>query len=74
MKAVDTSTPEVNSRNDPTSPISQAILDLIKEKRKLRRPYNTTQDPNTKSAINMLQKDIRKTNFGIESHLFRKSH
>ena len=31
MKAVDTSTPEVYSRNDPKSPICQAILDLIKE-------------------------------------------
>ena len=31
MKAVDTSTPKVYSRNDPKSPISQAILDLIKE-------------------------------------------
>ena len=46
MKAVDTSTPEVYSRNDPKSPISQAIPDLIKEKRRLRRLYNNTQDPN----------------------------
>ena len=45
MKAVDTSTPKVYSRNDPKSPISQAILDLIKEKRRLRRLYNNTQDP-----------------------------
>ena len=37
MKAVDTSTPKVYSRNDPKSPISQAILDLIKEKRRLRQ-------------------------------------
>ena len=36
MKAVDTSTPKVYSHNDPKSPISQAILDLIKEKRRLR--------------------------------------
>ena len=42
MKAVDTSTPKVYSRNDPKSPISQAILDLIKEKRRLRRLYNNT--------------------------------
>ena len=59
MKAVDTSTPKVYSRNDPKSPISQAILDLIKEKRRLRRLYNNTQDPNTKSTINRLQKEIR---------------
>ena len=59
MKAVDTSTPEVYSRNDPKSPISQAILDLIKEKRRLRRLYNNTQDPNIKSTINKLQKEIR---------------
>ena len=31
MKAVDTSTPKRYSRNDPKSPISQAILDLIKK-------------------------------------------
>ena len=30
MKAVDTSTPKVYSRNDPKSPISQAILDLLR--------------------------------------------
>ena len=52
MKAVDTSTPKVYSRNDPKSPISHAILDLIKEKRRLRRLYNNTQDPNIKSTIN----------------------
>ena len=59
MKAVDTSTPEVYSRNDPKSPISQAILHLIMEKRRLRRLYNNTQDPNTKSTINKLKKEIR---------------
>ena len=59
MKAVDTSTPEVYSCNGPKSPISQAILDLIKEKRRLRQLYNNTQDPNTKSTINKLQKEIR---------------
>ena len=36
IKAVDTSTPEVYSCSDPKSPISQAIVDLIKEKRGLR--------------------------------------
>ena len=59
MKAVDTSMPEVYSRNDPKSPISQAILDLIKEKRRLRRLYSNTQDPNIKSTIDRLQKEIR---------------
>ena len=58
MKAVDTSTPEVYSRNGPKSPISQAILDLIK-KRKLRWLYNNTQDPNIKSTIDRLQKETR---------------
>ena len=48
IKAVDTSTPTTYNRNDPKSPISQAILDLIKEKRRLRRLYNNKQDPNTK--------------------------
>ena len=59
MKAVDTSTPKTYGRNDPKSPISQAILDLIKEKRRLRRLYNNIQDPNTKSTTNKLQKEIR---------------
>ena len=59
MRAVDTSTPKVYSRNDSKSPVSQAILDLLKEKRRLRRLYNNTQDPNTKSTINKLQKEIR---------------
>ena len=59
MKAVNTSTPEVYSRNDPKSPISQAIPDLIKEKRRLRQLYNNTQDHNIKFAINKLQKEIR---------------
>ena len=59
MKTVDTSTPKVYSPNDPKSPISQVILDLIKEKRWLRQLYNSTQDPNIKSAINRLQKEIR---------------
>ena len=43
----------------PKSAISQAILDLIKEKRRLRQLYNNTQDPNIKSTINKLQKEIR---------------
>ena len=59
MKAVDTSTPKVYSRNDPKSPISQAILDLIKVKCRLRRLYNNKQDPNTKSTISKLPKEIR---------------
>ena len=59
MKAVDTSTPKVYCRNDPKSPISQAILDLIKEKRRLRRLYSNTQDPNIKATISRLQKEIR---------------
>ena len=59
MKAVDTSTPEVYGRNDPKSPISQAILDLIKEKCRPRRLYNNTQDPDIKSTINRLQQEIR---------------
>ena len=66
MKAVDTSTPEVYSRSDPKSPISQAILDLVKEKRRLRQLYNNTQDPNIKSTINKLQKEIR-TKINLES-------
>ena len=59
MKAVDTSTPKTYSCNDPKSPVSQAILDLIKEKHRLRWLYNNTQDPSTKSTTNKLQKEIR---------------
>ena len=59
MKAVDTSTSKMYSPNDPKSPISQAILDLIKEKRRLRQLYHNTQDLNIKSTINKLQKEIR---------------
>ena len=59
MKAVDLSTPKLYSRNDPKSPISQAILDLIKEICRLRWLYNSTQDPYTKPTINKLQKEIR---------------
>ena len=62
MKAVDTSTPKKYSCNNPKSPISQAILDLIKEKRRLRRLYNNTQDLNTKSTINKLQEIRTKIN------------
>ena len=59
MKAVDISTLEVYSRNDPKSPISQAILNLIKEKCRPRWLYNNTQDPNINSTTNKLQKEIR---------------
>ena len=63
MKAVDISTHKTYSCSDPRSPISQVSLDLIKEKHRLRRLYNNTQDPNNKSTINKLQKEIRtKTN------------
>ena len=72
MKAVDTSTRKVYSRNDPKSPSSQAILDLIKEKLRLRRLYNNTQDPNIKSTINKLQKEIR-TKINQESTIRRNS-
>ena len=71
MKAVDASTHEVYSHNDPKSPISQAILDLIKEKRRLRRLYNNTQDPDTKSTIKKFQKEIR-TKINQESTISRE--
>ena len=58
MKAVDTSTPKVYSRNDPKSPISQAMLDLIKEKRRLRQLYNNTQDPNINLPLTSCRKKL----------------
>ena len=66
MNAVNTSTPKTYSRNDRKSPISQVILDLIKEKLRLRRLYHITQNTNTKSTINKLQKEI-KTKINQES-------
>ena len=72
MNSADTSTPKVYSCNDPKSPISQAILDLIKEKRRLGRLYNNTQDTNIKSTINRLQKEIR-TKINQESTLAGKN-
>ena len=59
MKAIDTSTSKTYSCNNPKSPIRQAILDLIKEKRRLRQLYNNTQDPNTKSTITKFETEIR---------------
>ena len=59
MKAVDTSTPKTYSRNDPRSAISQAILDLNKEKRRLRQLCNNTQHPDIKFITNKLQMEIR---------------
>ena len=58
MKAVDTSTPKTYSRNDPKSPISQAILDLIEGKRRLGQLYNNTQDPN--NTLNPPQTSCRR--------------
>ena len=71
IKTVDTSTPKTYSRNDPKSPISKAILDLIKDKRRLRQLYNNTQDPNTKSTLNKLQKELR-TKINQESTISRE--
>ena len=59
MKAVDKSTPKTYSLKDPKATISHAILDLIKEKRRLRRLYNKTLDPSTKPTRNKLQKETR---------------
>ena len=58
MTAVDSSTSKSYSRNDAKSPISQVILDLINEKCRLRRLYNSTQDPNTISTINSCRKKL----------------
>ena len=51
MKVVDTSTPKTYFRKNPKSPTGQAIVNLIKEKHRLRRLYNNTRDPSTKSKI-----------------------
>ena len=44
---------------DLKSPICQAILDLIKEKRRLRLLYNITHYPSTICTIDKFQKEFR---------------
>ena len=58
MKAVGTSTPETHSCNDPKSPISQAILDLIKEKRRFKRLYNTHKSLTSNQPLTGCRKNL----------------
>ena len=41
------------------NPISDEILVLIKEKRRLRRQYSQNKDPAVKTRINQLQKQVK---------------
>ena len=42
-----------------SDPISNETLELIKEKRRLRRQYSQNKDPAVKSLINQLQKQVK---------------
>ena len=42
-----------------SNPISNEILALIKEKRRLRRQYSHIKDPAVKTRINQLQKQVK---------------
>ena len=57
--AVDKAIPKSNSGRPESQPISDETLALIKEERKLRRPYSQAHDPLVKTLINQLQKEIK---------------
>ena len=64
--AVDKAIPNSKSVQPESNPISSETLALIKEKRKLRRPYSQRKDPAVKTRNNQLQKQV-KDEFRIES-------
>ena len=64
--AVDKVIPTSKSGRPESQPVSDETLALIKEKRRLRRPYSQAHDPLVKTCINQLQKEI-KENLRIES-------
>ena len=64
--AVDKAISTSKSGRSESQPISEEILALIKEKRKLRRQYSQAHDPLVKTRINQLQNEI-KDNLRIES-------
>ena len=64
--AVDKAIPTTKSRRPESQPVSEELLALIKEKRRLRRQYSRAHYPLVKTRINQLQKEI-KDNLRIES-------
>ena len=57
--AVDKAILKSKSERPESNPISNEILVLIKEKRKLRRQYSQMKDPAVKTRINQLQKQVK---------------
>ena len=64
--AVGKAIPTSKSGRPESQPVSEESLPLVKEKRRLRRPYSQAHDPLVKIRINQLQKEI-KDNLRIES-------
>ena len=64
--AVDKAIPTSKSWRPESHPVSDEILALIKEKRRLRQQYSQAHDPLVKTRINQLQKEI-KDSLTIES-------
>ena len=56
---VDKAIPTSKSVRPESSPISNETLELIKEKRRLRRQYSQNKDPAVKTRINQLQKQVK---------------
>ena len=57
--AVDKAIPKSKSVRSESNPISKKTVMLIKEKRRLRRPYSQNKDPAIKTGINQLQKQVK---------------
>ena len=57
--AVDKAIPNSKSVRPESNPISSETLAVIKEKRKLRRPYSQRKDLAVKTRINQLQKQVK---------------
>ena len=57
--AVDKAIPKVKNVRPESNPISDEIIALIKEKRRLRRHNSQNKDPAVKTRINQLQKQVK---------------
>ena len=57
--AVDKANPKSKSVQSESNPIFNETLALIKEKRRIRRQYSQIKDPDVKTCINQLQKQVK---------------
>ena len=57
--AVDKAIPKSKSVRSESNPIFNETLTLIKEKRRIRRQYSQIKDPDVKTCINQLQKQVK---------------